>query len=153
MGAASPWPWHWHQGSSSLRQAHLPAQSLQAKQSTLLQQLDSLDQEREELQASLGEAEEDRARMAEQLRESQKQKEQSMHQLRVQQVPSICQGEQPGQNTAVPQGSQEPPLPHLTLVGSSPRIVALTANLTLLQGHFHIVTLLSQTQAWFKHVA
>lgn len=90
MGAASPW--HWHQGSSSLQQAHLPAQSLQAKQSTLLQQLDSLDQEREELQASLGEAEENRARMAEQLQESQKQKEQSMHQLRVQQVPSICQG-------------------------------------------------------------
>ncbi|OXB65889.1 hypothetical protein ASZ78_008583 [Callipepla squamata] len=71
--------------SSSLWQAHLPAQSLQAKQSTLLQQLDSLDQEREELQASLGEAEEDRARLAEQLQESQKQKEQSMHQLRVQQ--------------------------------------------------------------------
>ncbi|OXB76437.1 UNVERIFIED_CONTAM: hypothetical protein H355_014152 [Colinus virginianus] len=72
-------------GSSSLWQAHLPAQSLQAKQSTLLQQLDSLDQEREELQASLGETEEDRARLAEQLQESQKQKEQSMHQLRVQQ--------------------------------------------------------------------
>lgn len=95
----------------------LPAQSLQAKQSTLLKQLDSLDQEREELQASLGEVEEDRARMAEQLQESQKQKEQSMHQLRVQQVPSIWQGEQPEQDAAVPQGSQEPPLPHPTLVG------------------------------------
>uniref|UniRef100_A0A8D0F8H6 Uncharacterized protein n=1 Tax=Strix occidentalis caurina TaxID=311401 RepID=A0A8D0F8H6_STROC len=57
-------------------------ESLQAKQRTLLQQLDSLDQEREELQASLGEAEEDRARLAEQLEES---REQSGQQLRAQQ--------------------------------------------------------------------
>uniref|UniRef100_A0A8C0EYL9 Uncharacterized protein n=1 Tax=Bubo bubo TaxID=30461 RepID=A0A8C0EYL9_BUBBB len=59
-------------------------ESLQAKQRTLLQQLDSLDQEREELQASLGEAEEDRARLAEQLEESREQsgREQSGQQLR-----------------------------------------------------------------------
>uniref|UniRef100_A0A8C5JST2 Uncharacterized protein n=1 Tax=Junco hyemalis TaxID=40217 RepID=A0A8C5JST2_JUNHY len=50
-----------------------PAQSLQAKQSTLLQQLDSLDRELEEMQASLGEAEEDKARLAEQLEQSQQQ--------------------------------------------------------------------------------
>ncbi|NXP92421.1 CC157 protein, partial [Passerina amoena] len=46
-------------------------ESLQAKQSTLLQQLDSLDRELEEMQASLGEAEEDKARLAEQLEQSQ----------------------------------------------------------------------------------
>ncbi|NWZ67731.1 CC157 protein, partial [Acrocephalus arundinaceus] len=46
-------------------------ESLQAKQRTLMQQLDSLDQEREELQASLGEAEEDKARLAKQLEQSQ----------------------------------------------------------------------------------
>uniref|UniRef100_A0A8B9SXB5 Coiled-coil domain-containing protein 157 n=1 Tax=Anas platyrhynchos TaxID=8839 RepID=A0A8B9SXB5_ANAPL len=57
-------------------------ESLQAKQNALLQQLDSLDQEREELQASLGEAEGDRARLAEQLEESREQREQSGHQLR-----------------------------------------------------------------------
>uniref|UniRef100_U3J400 Coiled-coil domain containing 157 n=1 Tax=Anas platyrhynchos platyrhynchos TaxID=8840 RepID=U3J400_ANAPP len=60
-------------------------ESLQAKQNALLQQLDSLDQEREELQASLGEAEGDRARLAEQLEESREQREQSGHQLRAQQ--------------------------------------------------------------------
>ncbi|NWX00792.1 CC157 protein, partial [Caloenas nicobarica] len=54
-------------------------ESLQTKQRVLLQQLDSLDQEREELQARLGEAEEDGARLAEQL-------EQSREQLRAQQV-------------------------------------------------------------------
>ncbi|NWU35885.1 CC157 protein, partial [Hylia prasina] len=58
-------------------------ESLQAKQRTLLQQLDSLDQEREELQASLGEAEEDKARLAEQLQQSQ---EQSGKQLQAQQA-------------------------------------------------------------------
>ncbi|NXN86158.1 CC157 protein, partial [Bombycilla garrulus] len=58
-------------------------ESLQAKQRTLLQQLDSLDQEREELQASLGEAEEDKARLAEQLQQSQ---EQSGQQLQAQQA-------------------------------------------------------------------
>uniref|UniRef100_A0A8B9SWV6 Coiled-coil domain-containing protein 157 n=1 Tax=Anas platyrhynchos TaxID=8839 RepID=A0A8B9SWV6_ANAPL len=62
--------------------ARLLVQSLQAKQNALLQQLDSLDQEREELQASLGEAEGDRARLAEQLEESREQREQSGHQLR-----------------------------------------------------------------------
>uniref|UniRef100_A0A8U8B6C1 Uncharacterized protein n=1 Tax=Geospiza parvula TaxID=87175 RepID=A0A8U8B6C1_GEOPR len=46
-------------------------ESLQVKQSTLLQQLDSLDRELEELQASLGQAEEDKARLAEQLEQSQ----------------------------------------------------------------------------------
>ncbi|NXR75890.1 CC157 protein, partial [Pycnonotus jocosus] len=58
-------------------------ESLQAKQSTLLQQLDSLDQEREELQASLGEAEEDKAQLAKQLEQSQ---EQSGKQLQAQQA-------------------------------------------------------------------
>ncbi|NXR69761.1 CC157 protein, partial [Rhadina sibilatrix] len=58
-------------------------ESLQAKQRTLLQQLDSLDREREELQASLGEAEEDKARLAEQLQQSQ---EQSGKQLQAQQA-------------------------------------------------------------------
>ncbi|NXU10191.1 CC157 protein, partial [Pardalotus punctatus] len=48
-------------------------ESLQAKQRTLLQQLDSLDQEREELQASLGEAEGDKARLEEQLEQRGKQ--------------------------------------------------------------------------------
>lgn len=70
-------------------------QSLQAKQNALLQQLDSLDQEREELQTSLGEAEGDRARLAEQLEESREQREQSGHQLRAQQVPST-RGRAPG---------------------------------------------------------
>uniref|UniRef100_A0A8C0U4F7 Coiled-coil domain containing 157 n=1 Tax=Cyanistes caeruleus TaxID=156563 RepID=A0A8C0U4F7_CYACU len=41
-----------------------PPQSLQAKQRTLLQQLDSLDQEREELQTSLAEAEEENTRQS-----------------------------------------------------------------------------------------
>ncbi|NXE01755.1 CC157 protein, partial [Chaetorhynchus papuensis] len=58
-------------------------ESLQAKQRTLLQQLDSLDQEREELQASLGEAEEDKARLAEQLEQS---REQNGKQLQAQQA-------------------------------------------------------------------
>ncbi|NXI85283.1 CC157 protein, partial [Rhipidura dahli] len=58
-------------------------ESLQAKQRTLLQQLDSLDQEREELQASLGEAEEYKARLAEQLEQS---REQSGKQLQAQQA-------------------------------------------------------------------
>ncbi|RMC06065.1 hypothetical protein DUI87_17610 [Hirundo rustica rustica] len=54
----------------------------EAKQRTLLQQLDSLDQECEELQASLAEAEQDKARLAEQLEQSQ---EQSGKQLQAQQ--------------------------------------------------------------------
>ncbi|NWU22420.1 CC157 protein, partial [Dyaphorophyia castanea] len=58
-------------------------ESLQAKQRSLLQQLDSLDQEREQLQASLGEAEEDKARLAEQLEQS---REQSGKQLQAQQA-------------------------------------------------------------------
>ncbi|NXW68233.1 CC157 protein, partial [Hirundo rustica] len=58
-------------------------ESLQAKQRTLLQQLDSLDQECEELQASLAEAEQDKARLAEQLEQSQ---EQSGKKLQAQQL-------------------------------------------------------------------
>ncbi|NXV08117.1 CC157 protein, partial [Cettia cetti] len=58
-------------------------ESLQAKQRTLLQQLDSLDREREGLQASLGQAEEDKARLAEQLQQSQ---EQSGKELQAQQL-------------------------------------------------------------------
>ncbi|NXY38290.1 CC157 protein, partial [Pomatorhinus ruficollis] len=58
-------------------------ESLQAKQRTLLQQLDRLDQEREELQASLAEAEEDKAQLAKQLEQSQ---EQSGKQLQAQQA-------------------------------------------------------------------
>ncbi|NXR46024.1 CC157 protein, partial [Hippolais icterina] len=58
-------------------------ESLQAKQRTLMQQLDSLDQEREELQTSLGEAEEDKAWLAKQLEQSQ---EQSGKQLQAQQA-------------------------------------------------------------------
>ncbi|NXJ71378.1 CC157 protein, partial [Rostratula benghalensis] len=60
-------------------------ESLQAKQRALLQQLDSLDREREDLQARLGEAEE-KARLAEQLEERQ---EQSGQQLRAQQA-KVC---------------------------------------------------------------
>ncbi|XP_038008751.1 coiled-coil domain-containing protein 157-like [Motacilla alba alba] len=71
--------WGW---VHSPTRAHPPSQSLQAKQRTLLQQLDSLDREREELQASLGEAEEDKARLAEQLEQSQ---QQSGKQLQAQQ--------------------------------------------------------------------
>uniref|UniRef100_A0A8B9VIZ3 Uncharacterized protein n=1 Tax=Anas zonorhyncha TaxID=75864 RepID=A0A8B9VIZ3_9AVES len=58
--------------------AHLLVQSLQAKQNALLQQLDSLDQEREELQASLGEAEGDRARL--ELLDTLQQEKQSLEQ-------------------------------------------------------------------------
>ncbi|NXT78969.1 CC157 protein, partial [Zapornia atra] len=58
-------------------------ESLQAKHNVLVQQLDSLDQEHEELQARLGEAEEDKARLVEQLEESQ---QQSGQQLQAQQV-------------------------------------------------------------------
>ncbi|NXP18957.1 CC157 protein, partial [Scytalopus superciliaris] len=61
----------------------LHEEALQAKQRVLLQQLDRLDQEREELQASLGEAEEGQARLAEQLEQSQ---EQSGTQLQAQQA-------------------------------------------------------------------
>ncbi|KAM6122261.1 LOW QUALITY PROTEIN: coiled-coil domain-containing protein 157-like [Pterocles gutturalis] len=57
-------------------------EALWAKQRALLWQLDSLDQERQELQVSLEEAQEDKAQLAEQLEESQ---EQSGHQLRAQQ--------------------------------------------------------------------
>lgn len=58
-------------------------ESLQAKQRALLKQLDSLDQEREELQGSLDEAEAQRAHVEEQL---QSEREQGQCQLRAQQV-------------------------------------------------------------------
>ncbi|NXU43157.1 CC157 protein, partial [Drymodes brunneopygia] len=61
----------------------LHEESLQAKQRTLLQQLDVMDQEREELQASLGKAEEDKAQLAKQLEQSQ---QQSGKQLQAQQL-------------------------------------------------------------------
>lgn len=73
----------WGMGATVPYTLSLHPQSLQAKQRALLQQLDSLDQEREELQASLGEAEEDKAQLAEQLQQSQ---EQSGKQLQAQQV-------------------------------------------------------------------
>uniref|UniRef100_A0A2R9CL24 Coiled-coil domain containing 157 n=1 Tax=Pan paniscus TaxID=9597 RepID=A0A2R9CL24_PANPA len=57
-------------------------ESLQAKQRALLKQLDSLDQEREELRGSLDEAEAQRARVEEQL---QSEREQGQCQLRAQQ--------------------------------------------------------------------
>nr|XP_005567671.1 PREDICTED: coiled-coil domain-containing protein 157 isoform X2 [Macaca fascicularis] len=57
-------------------------ESLQAKQRALLKQLDSLDQEREELQGSLDEAEAQRAHVEEQL---QSEREQGQCQLRAQQ--------------------------------------------------------------------
>lgn len=62
------------------------AQSLQAKQRALLQQLDSLDQEREELRSSLDEAEAQRAHMEEQLKSVQSEREQGECQLQAQQV-------------------------------------------------------------------
>lgn len=67
---------------------HLPAlaQSLQAKQRALLQQLDSLDQEREELRGSLDEAEAQQAHMEEQLQSVQSEREQGQCQLLAQQV-------------------------------------------------------------------
>ncbi|KAL2298651.1 hypothetical protein Nmel_015656 [Mimus melanotis] len=72
----------WGMAATAPHRLTPPPQSLQAKQRTLLQQLDSLDQEREELQASLGQAEEDKAQLAEQLEQSQ---EQSGKQLQAQQ--------------------------------------------------------------------
>lgn len=73
----------WGGGATAPHRLTSPPQSLQAKQRTLLQQLDSLDQEREELQASLAQAEEDKAQLAEQLEQKQ---EQSGKQLQAQQV-------------------------------------------------------------------
>uniref|UniRef100_A0A8B9YM95 Coiled-coil domain containing 157 n=1 Tax=Bos mutus grunniens TaxID=30521 RepID=A0A8B9YM95_BOSMU len=60
-------------------------ESLQAKQRALLQQLDSLDQEREELRGSLDEAEAQRAHVEEQLQSVQGEREQGQCQLRAQQ--------------------------------------------------------------------
>ncbi|XP_021567088.1 coiled-coil domain-containing protein 157 [Carlito syrichta] len=63
----------------------LHQESLQAKQRALLQQLDSLDQEREELRGSLDEAEAQRGLVEEQLRSLQSEKEQGQCQLQAQQ--------------------------------------------------------------------
>ncbi|XP_051021137.1 coiled-coil domain-containing protein 157 isoform X3 [Acomys russatus] len=60
-------------------------ESLQAKQRTLLQQLDCLDQEREELRGNLDEAEARQAEMEEQLQSLQSDKEQGQCQLKAQQ--------------------------------------------------------------------
>lgn len=127
-----------HAGSPAL-------QSLQAKQRALLQQLDSLDQEREELQASLGEAEEDKARLAEQLEES---RERSGQQLQAQQVRAGSQhasgglpgaglpGEQLVWDTAVPRGCQEPSaVPYPTHSQSFPRRGTLGLGVTSSRGH------------------
>lgn len=64
----------------------IAAQSLQAKHRALLQQLGSLDQEREELRGSLDEAEARRAHVEEQLQRAQQQREQGQCQLLAQQV-------------------------------------------------------------------
>lgn len=77
------WPSPW---ASRRSRRPLAAQSLQAKQRALLQQLDSLDQEREELQGSLAEAEAQRARLEEQLQSAQGEREQGQCQLQAQQV-------------------------------------------------------------------
>nr|XP_036849355.1 coiled-coil domain-containing protein 157 isoform X7 [Manis javanica] len=60
-------------------------ESLQAKHRALLQQLGSLDQEREELRGSLDEAEARRAHVEEQLQRAQQQREQGQCQLLAQQ--------------------------------------------------------------------
>lgn len=98
----------WGMGATAPHRLTPPPQSLQAKQRTLLQQLDSLDQEREELQASLGEAEEDKARLAEQLEQS---REQSGKQLQAQQVSTGTQVWDTACATGVP-GATHCPIPH-----------------------------------------
>ncbi|XP_037734242.1 coiled-coil domain-containing protein 157 isoform X1 [Chelonia mydas] len=60
-------------------------ESLQAKQRTVLQQLDCLDQECEELRASLGEVEDDKAKLEQQLKATQAEKQQIQGQLEAQQ--------------------------------------------------------------------
>uniref|UniRef100_U6CTY4 Coiled-coil domain-containing protein 157 n=1 Tax=Neovison vison TaxID=452646 RepID=U6CTY4_NEOVI len=60
-------------------------QSLQSKQRALLQQLDNLDQEREELRGSLDEAEAQRAQVEEQLQSLQSERELGQSQLLAQQ--------------------------------------------------------------------
>ncbi|XP_043354182.1 coiled-coil domain-containing protein 157 isoform X2 [Dermochelys coriacea] len=60
-------------------------ESLQAKQRTLLQQLDCLDQECEELKASLGEVEDDKAKLEQQMKATQAEKQQIQGQLEAQQ--------------------------------------------------------------------
>lgn len=84
---ASPVPWlglaPW---ASRLPCPPALAQSLQSKQRALLQQLDSLDREREELRGSLDEAEARRAQVEEQLQSVQTEREQGQSQLLAQQV-------------------------------------------------------------------
>ncbi|KYO31819.1 coiled-coil domain-containing protein 157 [Alligator mississippiensis] len=60
-------------------------ESLQAKQGVLLQQLDSVDQECEELRTTLSDIEEDKAKLVEQLKEMQDKKKQVQHKLEAQQ--------------------------------------------------------------------
>ena len=76
----------WAPGSFYLPCLFISIQSLQAKQRTLLQQLDNLDQEREELRGSLDEAEAQRAELEEQLQSLQSDREQGQCQLQAQQV-------------------------------------------------------------------
>nr|XP_036849349.1 coiled-coil domain-containing protein 157 isoform X2 [Manis javanica] len=71
-------------------------ESLQAKHRALLQQLGSLDQEREELRGSLDEAEARRAHVEEQLQRAQQQREQGQCQLLAQQVLQSLQQEKQG---------------------------------------------------------
>lgn len=66
--------------------AFLFMKSLQAKQGVLLQQLDSVDQECEELRTTLSDIEEDKAKLVEQLKEMQDKKKQVQHKLEAQQV-------------------------------------------------------------------
>lgn len=73
-------------GSLQLPCLSIRIQSLQAKQRTLLQQLDCLDQEREELRGSLEEAEARQAELEEKLQSLQNDKEQGQCQLQAQQV-------------------------------------------------------------------
>ncbi|XP_057347905.1 coiled-coil domain-containing protein 157 isoform X2 [Manis pentadactyla] len=71
-------------------------ESLQAKHRALLQQLGSLDQEREELRGSLDEAEARQAHVEEQLQRAQQEREQGQCQLLAQQVLQSLQQEKQG---------------------------------------------------------
>lgn len=84
-------------------------QSLQSKQRALLQQLENLDQEREELRGSLDEAEAQRAQVEEQLQSLQSERELGQSQLLAQQVGAG--------RVRVPDGSQTWACPMSGLVG------------------------------------
>lgn len=88
-----------------------PAQSLQAKQRALLQQLDSLDQEREELRGSLDEAEAQRAHVEEQLQSVQGEREQGQCQLQAQQVRGGAGPAPPGGGAASRSSARSLPRP------------------------------------------